>query len=233
MNKSIVLFTVLAIALGFGFAQNGSAQSDAGPPILMQPALPPAEPVPPPPPPETRPPVQAPRRAPEIAPPPQAAPLPRGPQVPLVRAIGIQNLQAELPQAVDTARKLAQRLEAGKVWWKRNPSGELEIKAGLLYQGIVVAVLHFDPFSGNVLPLGLRVHSARSNIRIQTVRDRLDRLIRELRLIPAARFQEPGPGWVFPLALGDRIVARIGVYYDGIHVLQDVAAHQEMMFYGR
>jgi len=33
--------------------------------------------------------------------------------------------------------------------------------------------------------------------------------------------------------LGNIVVARVKIYYDGAHVLQDYAANQEMLFYGQ
>ena len=43
----------------------------------------------------------------------------------------------------------------------------------------------------------------------------------------------PEACWLFPVALGDTIVAHVKVYYDGIHIVQDYAGNQEMMFYGQ
>ena len=58
-------------------------------------------------------------------------------------------------------------------------------------------------------------------------------MIDKLQIIPAAEFREPDASWSFPVVLGDRIVARLNVYYDGIHILQDYGANQGMIFYGQ
>jgi hypothetical protein len=44
---------------------------------------------------------------------------------------------------------------------------------------------------------------------------------------------EPEACWSFPVAMDNQIVAHIKIYYDGIHVVQDYSANQEMIFYGK
>ncbi len=150
-----------------------------------------------------------------------------------MQTIAPQTLRANLPKAIAAARKLGNQLEPGKVWMMRGPAGEVEIKAGILYQGIAVAVLHFNPLSGDVLPLGINTHTYQSNIQIQAIKTRLSNVIENLQIIPAAEFREPEASWSFPIILGDRIVAHLNVYYDGIHILQNYSANQEMIFYGQ
>jgi hypothetical protein len=115
----------------------------------------------------------------------------------------------------------------------RAPGGELEIKAGLLYEGVAVAVLHFNPRDGSLLPLGVNPRVYQSSVQIQAIKNRLDAVIRDLKILPAAEFVEPEASWSFPIAAGDTMVARLKVYYDGIYVMQDYPANQEMMFYGQ
>ena len=144
MKKSFVVLTILVVSFGFGFSQNCIAQPEAMPPLLTQqaPAPVPAAPGPP----------AIPPAAPGTRPGPPATPPLPGPGIPVVQTVAPQALQANLPIAIATARKLGKQLEPGKVWMMRGPAGEVEIKAGILYQGIAVAVLRFNPLSGDVLP---------------------------------------------------------------------------------
>jgi hypothetical protein len=51
---------------------------------------------------------------------------------------------------------------------------------------------------------------------------------------PAGEIEgEPEASWVFPVALGNTIVAHLKVYYDGVHIVPDYPANQEMAYYGQ
>ena len=218
--KKVIYVTVLLMVLPvFGYAQNTAERQNVTLPLLMQqntvPTVPSPEPGFPPTP------------GPGIPPPPGPA------GIPVVQTIPAQTLLANLPQAVATAEKLNRLLAPGKVWIMRAPAGESEIKGGLLYQGIVVAVLRFNPLNGSVLPLGINLHEYRSNVQIQSIKSGLSSVIGKLTVLPAAEFMEPEACWLFPVTMGNTIVARLKVYYDGIHVVQDYAANQEMIFYGQ
>ena len=150
-----------------------------------------------------------------------------------MQTVPVATLLTDLTKAEVAVRKLGEQLTPGKVWITRAPGGEMEIKAGLLYKGVAVAVLHFDPRNGSLMPLGVNPHIYRSSVQIQTIKNHLSAVIRDLKILPAAEFVEPEKSWAFPVALGDSMVARLKVYYDGIHILPDYAANQEMMFYGQ
>lgn len=158
---------------------------------------------------------------------------PHGPGIAVVQTIPVQALLADLSKAEATVRQIGRQLTPGKVWVMRAPGGELEIKAGLLYEGVAVAVLHFSPRDGRLLPLGVNPPVYQSSVQIQTIKNRLDAVIRDLKILPAAEFLEPEASWSFPVAAGGTMVARLKVYYDGIHIMQDYPASQEMMFYGQ
>ncbi|RLE44866.1 hypothetical protein DRJ25_06280 [Candidatus Woesearchaeota archaeon] len=217
MKKSVIVFAVSTVLSVFCFAGNSLAQQDVAPPLLVQQnpasAMPPA--------------------APGVPPlPPAAPPLP-GPGVAVVQTIPAQTLLSHLPKAAATVQKLNKQLAPGKVWVMRAPAGEMEIKAGLLYQGVVVAVLHFNPLDGSVLPLGINPRTYQCTVQLQAIKARISAAIGNLKILPAAEFMGPEACWLFPVALGDTIVAHVKVYYDGIHIVQDYAGNQEMMFYGQ
>ncbi len=224
MKKLTFIFTVLlVVSLTAGLSENATAQQNNTVPILMQ-----------------QNPVQAPPAAlppgPGTAPGQPGLPPPPPPEmqgVQVVQTIPVTTLLEHLSQAVQTARKLNRLLTAGKVWMTRGPAGDIQLKAGLLYQGVAVAVLQFNPLTGNILPLGVTPQVYQNNIPIQTVKTKLSGVLSQLKILPAAEFMGPETCWSFPVALGNIVVAHIKIYYDGIHVIQDYAANQEMLFYGQ
>ncbi len=220
MKKIVFISTfMLAAFLMFGISVSVQAQQNNTVPLLMQQ---PAAQVPP-----------------VVMPPPgvvpgQPAPPPPGMQgVQVVQTIPVSTLLANLSQAVQTASKLNKLLTTGKVWLTRGPGGQLELKAGLLYRGVAVAVLRFNPLNGHVLPIGVNPQVYQSSITMQKVKSGFSAVIPQLKILPAAEFIEPETCWSFPVTLGNLVVAHVKIYYDGIHVLQDYPATQEMTFYGQ
>ncbi len=212
---SMILFNLLLIGGIMG-------QDNSYPPVLMQPGF-----SPPPPP-------QAPTPVPPPAPVPPRAPLaPPPPGTPVVQFIPQQTLMVNLQTALITAQKVSKLLQPGKVWMTRGPGGELEIKAGLIYRGIVVDVLRFSPVDGRILPRGLNPRAMQSTISLESVKNSLKSVIENLNLAATAEYREPEACWVFPLTLKGATVAGIKIYYDGIQVVQDYAGTQEMNFYGQ
>ena len=205
------------------------AENTVTPPLLMQQRQMPLVPAP-------GPGVSLPPPGPGITPPPPPVnpPLPPGQAgIPIVQTIPIETLLSNLQQAIKTTSNLNKLLSPGKVWLMRSPNGETEIKGGILYQGVVVAVLHFNPLNGKVLPLGIHTHLFQNNIEISSVKSNLPAVIGNLEILPTAEFMEPEACWSFPVAIGNIIIAHIKIYYDGIHVMEDYLANQEMTFYGQ
>ncbi len=219
--KKLSIVSIMLIMLFYpGLSKNLIAQQNITPPLLMQqnqtPAVPPAG-------------------GPGIPPtPPGTPPLPPGQAgIPIVQTIPTQTLLANLQQAITTTSNLNKLLSAGEVWFMRSPAGEIEIKGGILYQGAVVAVLHFNPADGSVLPLGINPHAFQNNVEINSVKSNLSSVIDNLKILPAAEFMEPEACWSFPVAVDNIIAAHIKIYYDGTHVMEDYIANQEMAFYGQ
>ena len=210
MKKGVFFLTMAVILVLFWVIPYSDAQQNPAPPLLTQPII--SQPQPP----VTRP----------VAPPPGTLSM---------GIIPIKTLLSNLPAAVTTAQKITNQLTPGKVWIKRAPAGEIELKAGILYQGTVVAVLHFNPQDGSLLPLGIhpRIYQIPAKNMIQVIKNQLPNIIRELKILSAAEFREPEASWVFPVALGNTIVSHIKVYYDGIHIVPDYPANQEMSYYGQ
>ncbi len=219
MKKLSIASIIVVMLFYFGLAQNVTAQQNITPLLLMQqsqtPVVPPAGPGIPP-----------------AAP--GSPPLPPGQAgIPIIQTIPTQTLLANLQQAIITVKNLNNLLSAGKVWLMRAPAGEIEIKGAVVYQGAVVAVLRFNPLDGSILPLGINPRAFQNNVKISLIKSNLSSVIGNLKILQAAEFMEPEACWSFPMAIGNIIVAHIKVYYDGIHVMEDYIANQEMAFYGQ
>lgn len=222
---------------------NSSKNPQDKPPLLGNPPTggygqisppPPAQTPPPPPPAQAPPPPPG-----QAAPPPPAGqvtpPPPPGQAVPQPQVAsplsGIPTNNASL--AVLTARKVKAYLTPGKIWTMSGPRGEIEVKAALLYERTAVAVLHFNPADGSLLPLGLHPIVGITAVPIENIRNNLPAIVRALEVLNGAEYREPESVWAIPLAYKGMIVAHLKIYVDGIHVVPDYPANQEMQLYGK
>ncbi|MCD6435857.1 MAG: hypothetical protein J7L15_05665, partial [Clostridiales bacterium] len=149
-----------------------------------------------------------------------------------------QEIVKNAPLAVITAQKAKKYLTPGKVWSSVGPRGEVEIKAAIIYDGIAVAVLHFNSSDGMLLPLG--IHPVEIGVSpqviegvIKNVKRNLPAIVNSLEILNGAEYREPESVWCIPLAYKDMIVAHLKIYVDGIHIVPDYPANQEMQAYGK
>ncbi len=224
IKKLLIGFTIITISILYNRVSNTTAgRNIAFPPLMQQSATPPS------------PLIVSPKPAepgilsgqPVILPPPVSS---------IDQAISAQTLLNSLPVAVTTVQKISGQLIPGKVWTMRGPDGEIKVKAGILYQGRVVAVLHFNPLDSRVLPIGMhtRVYQLHQKaFQIQTIKTQLTDIVHKLKILPVAEFRKPETSWIFPIVLGNAIVSHLKVYYDGIHIVPDYPANQEMTYYGQ
>ncbi len=186
--------------------------------VAAPPPPPPGAPAPPPPPGAATPP-----------PPPPApgamAPLP-GPGAPAPPLAFLR----KGPQAVKSAKAARAMLTAGKVWPMRAPGGETILKAAIVYQGMAVGVLEFSPLDGALLPKGYkpRVYTPAAPPVVERVERELAGIMSRLEVLNGAEFRAPEAAWVVPLAVDGMIVSHLKVYYDGVHIVPDFPANQEM-----
>ncbi len=220
--KKHFLFSVVMVFCCVLTAQPVSAQTSPPPqqmpPLLLQQPAPPAP---------------LPVNVPAPAAPGLIPPAPPAPGIPIVCAIPVAKLLGNLQGAIATARRLNRLMRPGKVWVSRGPSGELEMKAGILYQGIAIGVLRINPENGSILPLGIMPFRPEAAAGVQSVKAALLPIFKRLKILPYAEFVEAESCWSFPLVLDGSIVARVKIYFDGVHVMQDAVANREMLFYGR
>ena len=168
-----------------------------------------------------------PMRQPVPPPPPgQAAP---PPQIGSLSKIQLSNASL----AVATAKKAKSYLTAGKVWAVIGPRGETDIKAAILYDGTAVAVLHFNPEDGSILLLGVHPIVGMTTDQIENIKKEVPAIVEGLEVLDGAEYREPENAWVVPLAYKNMIIAHLKIYVDGIHIIPDYPANQEMQLYGR
>jgi hypothetical protein len=113
------------------------------------------------------------------------------------------------------------------------PRGEVEVKAAITYDGTAVAVLRFNPQDGALLPLGVHPRAFGVNPPLETIKRTLPSIVSSLEVLNGAEYREPENAWVVPLAHEGMIVAHLKIYADGIHVVPDYPANQEMRAYGK
>ncbi|MBS1999668.1 MAG: hypothetical protein JSS86_25270 [Cyanobacteria bacterium SZAS LIN-2] len=130
-------------------------------------------------------------------------------------------------KALASARESIRFLKPGKVWMKKSPRGEFEIKGSLMLEEFAALALHFNPEDGSVLPKGLHgLTEARPEIP-DLVQAQLHAVAAELEVLDGAEFREPESCWAVPVAYRNRIVGHIKISADGSDVLADKKAMEE------
>ncbi len=142
------------------------------------------------------------------------------------------NTPENATKAVATGRACISALVPGRVWNHRAPRGEFELKGSLMLDNKPVAILHFNPEDGSVLPRGLHALSAGNDDALLRVADRLKTIPQELTALDGAEFREPEFCWAIPLAHQGRIVGHIKVSADGEKVVADKKAVDELIKLG-
>ncbi len=219
MKNLFVILAVFTILAGAGFINFSMAQQDDDPQLLPDQVMPgpPALPDP--------------GREPQPPGPGRIPPLP--PESEAMRNIPLSTLLENLPLAVETAQKTIKLLTPGRAWMMSGPGGEVEIKAGLMYKGSVVAVLRFNPNDGNILPVGINPRLYDNNVRPDEIEAQLTDIMQKLVILPYGEFMEPELCWSFPVAMGNMIVSHMKIYYTGTHIVRDFAGNREMTLYGQ
>ncbi len=131
-------------------------------------------------------------------------------------------------KAVQTVREAMTYFSPGKTWIKLAPTGEVEIKGAILYKGTVIATMEFSPLDGQVLPKGYRIPAEDAQISLNVIKQYLRDIVPALLIVAGAEFRDPDKYWIIPLVYANKIVAHIKVYYDGVHIVPDYPADQEM-----
>ncbi len=142
-------------------------------------------------------------------------------------------LLSNAPAAIKTAREAKKYFSSWKLWRHKGLAGEVIIKAAVIYSGVAISSLEFDPLTGRVLPKGYHPMCFESKIRLEEVRRELPKVVSELKVLGGAEFRDKERCWIVPLGYRGMIVAHVKVYQDGVHIVPDYPLDQEMRVYGR
>ncbi len=162
-------------------------------------------------------------------PPPPAPPPPAPPPPPQVQP----GLTVGAAMALRSAEAARPFFSPGKVWMRKAPGGEIEIKGGIVYMGRVVAVVGFDPATGDVLAVGMHPRAFSSSVSLEAVSQKLKGVVSGLSVLNGAEYRDPESAWAVPLAYEGKIVAYIKVSADGKRIVPDYPAEEEMRLFSR
>lgn len=124
-------------------------------------------------------------------------------------------------KAIETVKKLLSLLSIGPLCIHRGPRGELHIDVPLMYDGIALDRIHYDPIADAFSPKGRPVHVQVTSINEEEIRARASEMLKELRVIDAVEYREPEKCWVVPIAWKNFIVAHIKVDHEGEEIVPD------------
>lgn len=140
----------------------------------------------------------------------------------------VLNTEENAVRAIATAQAAVSDLEAGTVFLKREPRGELIVKGVLTLNGMPVAALRFNPASGALMPKGLHPMPCDAPDTLEKFRDELRILAKSVMVMPGAEFREPEFCWAVPLVHCGRIVADIKISGSGERVIEDRKLVEEL-----
>ncbi len=140
----------------------------------------------------------------------------------------IFNTSENAQKAILASKNCLASLKPGKVWRHHGPHGEMEIKGSLLLGDIPVAVLHFSPDDGSLLPKGLHGFSKGKEEIIDIVQKKLNEIAPQLSVLDGAEFREPESCWAVPLTNTGRIVGHLKVAADGSQILTEKKVADEI-----
>jgi hypothetical protein len=144
-------------------------------------------------------------------------------------------IEANLLKAIQTAKSVKNYLKPGKIWVMRGPAGDIDIKGALMYQNIIIGTVHFSPENGSILIQGYKTSylNYSNNFSVELIREKFNSIIGKLVILDCAEFNEPEQCFAIPIVMDGKIISYLKVYIDGIHVMQDSGATQEMYMYGQ
>ena len=141
-------------------------------------------------------------------------------------------MSEELAQrAIDTVARALPYMVAGPPLIRRGPGGELHIDVPLLYHGLALDRIHFDPVAMAPSPKGRPVRAYGISVDRGAVEEAMKRVVKGLRVVEAVEFREPENAWAVPLAWRLFIVAHVRVSYDGSELLPDYGLTEEVRRY--
>lgn len=128
-------------------------------------------------------------------------------------------------KAVELVREAPPLFRVGKCLMK--PDG---VDVPVLYLNFAIDRLHYDPDKGMPLPKGCP-RSSRSES-IDGIGEKVEEILNEAKVLPAAEFREPENCWVVPVAWRSFVVLHVRVSADGKEIVPDYGLTEEIRRHG-
>jgi len=130
--------------------------------------------------------------------------------------------------AIDTVKKALPYMSFTSPIIRQGPSGEVSVDIPLIYQGVAIDRIHYDPLSDTLSPKGRPVRALGVKVSKDGILNRVSGVIKELRVVEAAEFRDPEQAWAVPIAWKSIIVAHVKVTYLGDSIVPDYGLTEEL-----
>ncbi len=130
--------------------------------------------------------------------------------------------------AIATVKKALPYMSFASPIIRYGPGGEVGVDIPLVYQGVAIDRVHYDPLSGTPSPKGRPARASGIKVSKDEILNRVSEVIKELRVIEAAEFRDPESAWAVPLAWKSIIVAHVKVTYSGDSIVPDYGLTEEL-----
>ncbi len=131
-------------------------------------------------------------------------------------------------KAIEAVKNILNLLFIGPPIIHRDPAGETHIDLPLMYNGVALDRIHYDPLTNTFSPKGRPVHVRVSKINEEYIKENADKMLKEVRVINAAEYREPENCWVIPLAWKTYIIAHVKIDVEGEELIPDYGLTAEI-----
>ena len=134
-------------------------------------------------------------------------------------------------RAIETAKAALAYIVVGPPLIRYGPAGEVHVDVPLLYHGMALDRVHFDPSLKMPSPKGRPGRAWGVRVDEHEVRSVMEAVLKESRVLDAVEYREPEAAWAVPLAWRNFIIAHIKVSHDGMHIIPDYGLTEEVRRY--
>ncbi|MCD6196053.1 MAG: hypothetical protein J7J82_04630 [Staphylothermus sp.] len=131
-------------------------------------------------------------------------------------------------KAIETVKSILDLLVIGPIIMHRGPEGDVHIDIPLVYDGVALDRIHYDPLTDTFSPKGRPVHIHIDRVDLEHIRENANKMLQELRVLDAAEYREPERCWAIPLAWKTYIVAQVKVDVEGEELVPDYGLTAEL-----
>ena len=131
-------------------------------------------------------------------------------------------------RAIETVKAALSYIIIGPPLIRYGPAGEVHVDVPLMYQGLALDRVHYDPSLRTPSPKGRPARAWGVRVDVGEVKAVMESVLKEVRVIDAAEYREPEAAWVVPLAWKNIIIAHIKVSHDGSELIPDYGLTEEV-----